>query len=119
MIANPYSDRIVHGNSLEIAERAAENKKSLIEPGSHTLLVYNDLKAFREIYSQYSRALLPQNEIVVIGTQYDPSSSSNDKKNRREDVFKLRSNPKKDMKARNKSRLVGGHGTQSHSSVYE
>jgi hypothetical protein len=47
------------------------------------------------------------------------SSSSNDKKNRREDVFKLRSNPKKDMKARNKSRLVGGHGTQSHSSVYE
>jgi hypothetical protein len=36
-----------------------------------------------------------------------------------EDVFKLRSNPKKDMKARNKSRVVGGHGTQSHSSVYE
>ena len=71
MTANPYSDRIVHGNSLEIAETAAEKKKSLIEPGSHTLLVYNDLKAFREIYSQYSRALLPQNEIVVIGTQYE------------------------------------------------
>ena len=47
------------------------------------------------------------------------SLSSNDKKNRREDVFKLRSNPKKDMKARNKSRQVGGHGTQSHSPVYE
>lgn len=47
------------------------------------------------------------------------SSSSNDKKNRREDVFKLRSNPKKYMKARNKSRLVGGHGAQSHSPVYE
>ena len=47
-------------------------KKSLIEPGSHTLLVYNDLNAFREIYTQYSRALLPQNEIVVIGTQYEP-----------------------------------------------
>lgn len=71
MTANPYSDRIVRGNSLEIAEAAAEKKKSLIEPGSHTLLVYNDLKAFREIYSQYSRALLPQNEIVVIGTQYE------------------------------------------------
>ena len=71
MTANPYSDRIVYGNSLEIAEAAAEKKKSLIEPGSHTLLVYNELEAFREIYSQYSRALLPQNEIVVIGTQYE------------------------------------------------
>jgi hypothetical protein len=61
-------------------------------------------------------------ELKKIGNENDinyPSSSSNDKKNRREDVFKLRSNPKKDMKARNKSRLVGGHGTQSHSSVYE
>lgn len=71
MTVNPYSDRIVRGNSLEIAEAAAEKKKSLIEPGSHTLLVYNDLEAFREIYSQYSRALLHQNEIVVIGTQYE------------------------------------------------
>jgi hypothetical protein len=63
-------------------------------------------------------------ELKKIGNENDSnypssSSSSNDKKNRREDVFKLRSNPKKDMKARNKSRLVGGHGTQSHSSVYE
>jgi hypothetical protein len=47
------------------------------------------------------------------------SSSSNDKKNTREDVFKLRSNPKKDLKSRNKSRLVGAHGNQSHSPVYE
>jgi signal peptidase I len=61
-------------------------------------------------------------ELKKIGNENDsnyPSSSSNDKKNRREDVSKLRSNPKKDMIARNKSRLVGGHGTQSHSSVYE
>lgn len=64
-----YSKKIVHGNSLEIAEPTA--KKGLIEPRSHTLLVYNDMKAFREIYTQYSGALLPQNEIVVIGTQYD------------------------------------------------
>ena len=75
MTTSPYSDRIVRGNSLEIVETAAEKKKSLIEPGSHTLLVYNDLKAFREIYSQYSRALLPQNEIVVIGTQYETINS--------------------------------------------
>ncbi|HZA48943.1 MAG TPA: hypothetical protein VE521_08490 [Nitrososphaera sp.] len=44
--------------------------------------------------------------------------SSNDKKYR-EYVFKLRNDPKKGMKARDKSRLVGGHGTQSHSPVYE
>ncbi len=73
MTANPYSDKIVHGNSLEIAaETTTEKNKSLIEPGSHNLLIYNDLKAFREIYTQYSRALLPQNEIVVISTQYEP-----------------------------------------------
>ncbi len=60
-------------------------------------------------------------ELKKIDNENDSNypSSSNDKKDRREDVFKLRSNPKKDMKARDKSRLVGGHGTQSHSSVYE
>jgi hypothetical protein len=73
---HPYSDKIVHGNSLEIAETTTE--KSLIESGSHALLVYNDMEAFREIYTQYSRALLPQNEVVVIGTQYE---SINDVKN--------------------------------------
>jgi hypothetical protein len=59
----------VRGNSLEIAKMTAE--KGLIELGSHTLLVYNDLEAFREIYTKYSRAVLPQKEIVVIGTQYE------------------------------------------------
>jgi hypothetical protein len=62
-------------------------------------------------------------ELKKIGNEndsnYPSSSSSNDKKNTREDVFKPRSNPKKDMKSRNKSRLVGGRGTQSHSPVYE
>jgi hypothetical protein len=74
--ANSYSERIVRGNSLEMAEMTAE--KGLIEPGSHILLVYKDLEAFREIYTQYSRTVLPQNEIVVIGTQYE---SINDVKN--------------------------------------
>ncbi|HEX6280628.1 MAG TPA: hypothetical protein VFZ67_00210 [Nitrososphaera sp.] len=47
-------------------------------------------------------------------------SSSSDDKKYREYAFKLRNNPKKkDMKARGRSRLVGGHSTQSHSSVYE
>jgi hypothetical protein len=66
------SKKIVHGHSLEIAEMIAE--KRLIEPESHSLLVYDDLKTFREIYSQSSRALLAQNEIVVIGTQYETIS---------------------------------------------
>ena len=73
MTANSYSDRIVRGNSLEIAEMTAE--KGLIETGSHTLLVYNDLEAFCEIYTKYSRAVLPHNEIVVIGTQYETISN--------------------------------------------
>jgi len=72
---HPYSKKIVHINTQEIAETLTRKKESLIEPRSHTLLLYKDLKAFREIYTQYSRALLPQNEIVVIGTQYEPISN--------------------------------------------
>lgn len=68
----PHPNKVVHGNFLEIAQAVAKKKESLIEPKSHTLLVYNDLEAFREIYTQYSKALLPQNEIVVIATQYEP-----------------------------------------------
>ena len=34
-------------------------------------------------------------------------------------MFKMRNNPKKDMKSCDKSRLVGGRSTQSHSPVYE
>lgn len=67
---HPYSKKIVNLNSQEIAETMTK-EKNLVEPGSHTLLIYKDLKAFREIYSHYSRALLAQNEIVVIGTQYE------------------------------------------------
>jgi hypothetical protein len=47
------------------------------------------------------------------------SSSSSSNKKPKEHEFKLRKNPKKDMKSRNKSRLVGGHGTHSHSPIYE
>src|SRR5215213_10262086 len=63
------SQKMVNGSSQEIADMMLEKK--LLEPGDHNLLIYNDLRAFREIYSQYSRALLPENEIVVIGSQYD------------------------------------------------
>ena len=63
-------------------------------------------------------------ELRKVGNRNDDgntSSSLSSSKNKKheETVFKLRNNPKKDMKSRNKSRLVGGHGTQSHSPVYE
>ena len=46
------------------------------------------------------------------------SSSSSDEKYK-EYVSKLRKNPKKDTKAREKSRLSEGHITQLHSPIYE
>jgi hypothetical protein len=46
------------------------------------------------------------------------SSCSNYKKYK-EYVSKPRNNPKKDMKAGDKSMLAGGHSTQSHSPIYE
>jgi len=62
-------------------------------------------------------------ELKKIDNENDDSNStttsSNDKKLKEHD-FKLRNNPKKDWKAYEKrSRLVGGHNIQSHSSVYE
>jgi hypothetical protein len=49
----------------------------------------------------------------------NPSSSSNEKKYKENDAFKLRNNPKKNRKASDKSRLAGGHVIQSHSPIYE
>ncbi len=62
-------------------------------------------------------------ELKKIDNENDDSNStttsSNDKKHKKYD-FKLKKNPKKDGKAHEKrSRLVGGHNIQSHSSVYE
>ena len=64
--------KVAKGNSQEIAKIMAEKDKELMEPGAHNLLIYNDLKSFRKIYNHYSMALLPENEIIVIATQYDP-----------------------------------------------
>ena len=63
------NQKMVIGSSQEITKMTAE--KSLIEPGGHNLLVYDKLQAFREIYTEYTRTFLPQNEIIVIGTQYE------------------------------------------------
>ena len=62
-------------------------------------------------------------ELKKIDNENDDSNSttasSNDKKHKEHD-YKLRKNPKKDWKAYEKrSRLVGGHNVQSHSSIYE
>jgi hypothetical protein len=64
-----HTKEMVHGNSLQVAEMMA--KKNLLAPGSHNLLIYDELKTLREIYSQYTRNFLPENEIIVIGTQYE------------------------------------------------
>lgn len=66
------NQKVMTGSSQEIAFQMAEKNNKMIEPGSHNLLIYNDLKKFREIYSQCTKALLAENEIVVIATQYDP-----------------------------------------------
>lgn len=60
-------------------------------------------------------------ELRKVGNGNDDSNplSSSNNKQYKENVFKLRNNPKKDMKLRNKSRVVGSHGTQLHSPVYE
>lgn len=63
------NQKMVIGSSQEIAKMTAEKK--LIEPGGHNLLVYDKSQAFREIYTEYTRTFLPQNEIIVIGTQYE------------------------------------------------
>jgi MEDS: MEthanogen/methylotroph, DcmR Sensory domain len=72
---NNDSKKMVIGSSEEIVDMMASKKdkeeKKLIEPGSHNLLIYNDLKAFREIYEKYVSSLLSQNEIILISTQYD------------------------------------------------
>ena len=69
--------KVLKGSSQEIADWMADekDKKQLMEPGAHNILIYNDLKTLREIYSQYSRALLRENEIIVIATQYDTISN--------------------------------------------
>jgi hypothetical protein len=61
-------------------------------------------------------------ELRKVGNGNDDSNastSSDNKKHKEKNVFKLRNNPKKDAKSRNKSRFVGGHDAQSHSPVYE
>jgi hypothetical protein len=71
---NNDSKKMVIASSEEIVDLMTfekDKEKKLIEPGSHNLLIYNDLKSFREIYEKYVSSLLSQNEIILISTQYD------------------------------------------------
>lgn len=58
-------------------------------------------------------------ELKKIGNENDANPSVSSDKKYKEYEFKLRNNPKKDMRARDRARLVGRHSTQSHSPVYE
>ena len=55
--------------SGDAVETAQELHKS--EFGAHYLVVYPDLIAFREIYSQYIKAALKDNEIVILLPFYE------------------------------------------------
>ena len=74
---NNYNPKkMVIGGSHELVDIMVKKKdneeQKLIEPGSHNLLIYNDLKAFREIYGNCISSSLSKNEIIVIATQYEP-----------------------------------------------
>jgi hypothetical protein len=47
------------------------------------------------------------------------SAASDKERKVKDDAFKLRNEPKKNLKARAKSRMTGGHSLQGHSPVYE
>jgi hypothetical protein len=58
-----------------VATTAEEAKKKVLGEacfGDHSMLVYRDLDALREMYCAYCRAHLePESEIVLIATQYE------------------------------------------------
>jgi hypothetical protein len=61
---------------------------------------------------------LDNENVSNLSPSISSSSSSSDEKYK-EYVSKLRKNPKKDRKAREKSRLAGSHSTRPHSPIYE
>jgi hypothetical protein len=55
--------------TADMVAAAQELRKS--EYGAHFLIVYHDLTTFREMYSQYVKAALKENEIVLILPFYE------------------------------------------------
>lgn len=58
----------VSGTAPDIAKKMEDG---LVEPGGHNMLIYDDLVEFRQVYSQYARAFLPEDEIVLLAAQYE------------------------------------------------
>jgi hypothetical protein len=62
--------KVVRGSANEIAD-SMQVGRPIIESGSHSLLVYNDLDGLRQIFASYAKTFLPENEVILFGTQYD------------------------------------------------
>ena len=61
-----HTSNEITGTTLEILERL-----NTIEHGEHIILIYPNMYSFREIYSQYCKTALKNNEIVLLLTYYE------------------------------------------------
>jgi MEDS: MEthanogen/methylotroph, DcmR Sensory domain len=61
---------IFSGNAVDIAQRLYES-----EAGSHLLVLYHDLTTYREMYSNYIKAALNNNEIILVLPFYETADS--------------------------------------------
>lgn len=68
-----HSGKAANRTIRESVQDIANNiqKGDLIENGGHHMLVYRNLQTFRQIYSEYAAVSLPENEIVLLATQYE------------------------------------------------
>jgi hypothetical protein len=80
---------------------------------------HNKFEDYTFIDNNIGLKKLDNENVSDLSPSISSSSSSSSDEKYKEYVSKLRKNPKKDTKAREKSRLSGGHITQSHSPIYE
>jgi hypothetical protein len=69
-MAKAQAPDIFSGNAMDIAQKLYES-----EGGSHYLVLYHDLVTYREMYSQYIKAALSNNEIVLVLPFYETIDS--------------------------------------------
>jgi len=60
------SNKKIRGNVFEITQQPDG-----IDYGEHVILIYPNLDSLREIYSQYCRNALENNELVLLLTYYE------------------------------------------------
>src|SRR6266513_4007348 len=63
---NMLSNKEIGGNVFEITKQLDR-----IDYGEHIILIYPNLDSLREIYSQYCRDALENNELVLLLTYYE------------------------------------------------